>query len=435
MHRIVIVGGGAGGLELATRLGDKLGKSQRANITLIDRCPTHVWKPLLHEVATGSLDTHAHQIEYAAQAHWHHFEFVRGELIGLERAAKLLRLEAVFDAEGNGEEILPARNITYDTLVLALGSRTHFFEVPGAQANAITLDTLEQAELLRRRLLQTCMKNRARNTAGKQETLNIAIIGGGATGVELSAELRRMEKAFRQFGLHSSGHESDINVTLVEAGPRVLPALPARIASTTTELLGKLGIDVSLGDPVIEVERHQITTKGGRNIPADITIWAAGIKAPDVLASLDGLSVNRINQVKVSRSLQSETDPNVFAIGDCASCSWTEGRMVPPRAQAAHQQATYLARALRARVKEQSFGEFRYTDHGSLVSLGSLSAVGNLMGGVIGGNILIEGLVAKFMYAALYRKHLAAVCGRRRMVVDLVAHGLRRVAMPSVKLH
>ncbi|MFB9128565.1 NAD(P)/FAD-dependent oxidoreductase [Paraburkholderia dipogonis] len=435
MHRIVIVGGGAGGLELATRLGDKLGKSKRAHITLVDRCPTHVWKPLLHEVAAGSLDAHAHQIEYAAQAHWHHFEFVRGEMVGLERASQFLRLAPMFDTEGDNEEILPARCIEYDTLVLALGSQTHFFGVPGAQSNAIPLDTLAQAERLRRRLLQTCVKKAALNASGTQAAVHVAIIGGGATGVELSAELRKMEKAFRQFGLHASGRDSDINVTLLEAGPRILPALSTTVAEATTELLKKIGIEVSVADPVTEVGRHDVFTKNGRIIPADITIWAAGIKAPDVLASLDGIAVNRINQIKVSRSLQSETDPNVFAFGDCASCSWKEDRVVPPRAQAAHQQATFLAKALRARVEGRPLGGFSYIDHGSLVSLGSSSAVGNLMGGGVGRNLLVEGLVAKVMYAALYRKHLASVSGFRRTLVDLVVHGLRRAAMPRVKLH
>ncbi|TKC87930.1 NAD(P)/FAD-dependent oxidoreductase [Trinickia terrae] len=435
MHRIVVVGGGAGGLELATRLGDKLAKTKRAHVTLVDRCPAHVWKPLLHEVATGSLDTQVHQIEYAAQARWHHFDFVLGEMVGLDRASRRLQLAPVFDSESAGEEVLPARLIEYDTLVLALGSRTHFFGVPGAQANAITLDTVEQAERLRRRLLQTCVRNQAHRTAGGRETVNVAIIGGGATGVELAAELRRMEAGFRQFGLHASGRGSDIRVTLIEAGSRILPALPATVSTTASGLLAKLGIDVSLSDRVIEVGPHEVKTLSGRAIPADITIWAAGIKAPDCLASLDGISVNRINQVNVSRALQSETDPNVFALGDCASCSWTEGRMVPPRAQAAHQQAMFLAKAFRARIEGRPIGQFTYADHGSLVSLGSESAVGSLMSGIAGKSIFLEGLVAQLMYAALYRKHLAAVSGMRRALANLVAQALRRVTAPRVKLH
>lgn len=433
-HRIVIIGGGAGGLELATRLGDTLGKSSRAQITLVDRCPTHVWKPLLHEVAAGSLDTSAHQIEYAAQAHWHHFEFSQGELVGLDRNAKTLRLAPVVDAD-SGDEILPLRDLAYDTLVLALGSQTNFFGVPGAQENAIPLDTLEQAEKLRRRLLQTCIRKGKAATSTARQGVHVAIIGGGATGVELSAELRRMEKVFRQFGLHSPNQGRDISIILLEAGPRLLPALSLRVATATTNLLRKLGIQVSVGDPVTNVGEADVRTQSGRLLPADITIWAAGIKAPELLANLDGIAVNRINQVKVTRSLQSESDENVFALGDCASCTWKGDRFVPPRAQAAHQQAAFLAKTLRARIEGNPLPVFKYTDHGSLVSLGGASAVGSLMGGIIGGSILVEGLVARIMYASLYRKHIATVAGMRRMLLDCLVHGLRRVGMPRVKLH
>lgn len=435
MHRIVIIGGGAGGLELATRLGDRLGKSRRAEVVLIDRAPTHVWKPLLHEVATGSLDTQAHQIEFAAQARWHHFDFVLGEMTGVDRAMKRVHLAPMVDPENPNNEILPARNIEYDTLVLALGSRTHFFGVQGAQAHAVTLDTVDQAEGLRRRLLQTCIRNRNRRHAGAPETVRIAIVGGGATGIELAAELRNMERAFRKFGLHAADKESAIRVTVIEAGQRILPALPDRVSTATVQQLDRLAIEVSVGDPVIEVTRQAVKTRSGRIISADITIWAAGIKAPECLASLDGIAVNRSNQITVSQSLQSETDPSIFALGDCASCAWSDGRMVPPRAQAAHQQAMFLAKALRARIEGRALGQFAYSDYGSLVSLGPASAVGSLLGNAIGTSVMVEGLLARLMYAALYRKHLVAVSGWRRTFVGILAHALRRFMMPAVKLH
>src|ERR1700761_3198112 len=122
MHRIVIVGGGAGGLELATRLGNRLGKSGRAQVTLVDRCAVHVWKPLLHEVAAGSLDTHAHEIAYAAHSHWNGFTFVHGEMTALDRERRCVKIGPVFDSEDSETEVLPPRGLEYDTLVLALGS-------------------------------------------------------------------------------------------------------------------------------------------------------------------------------------------------------------------------------------------------------------------------------------------------------------------------
>ncbi|BCF95960.1 NADH dehydrogenase [Paraburkholderia sp. PGU19] len=433
MHRIVIVGGGAGGLELATRLGDRLGKLERAQVTLVDRWPAHVWKPLLHEVATGSLDTSTHQITYAAHAHWHHFGFVQGEMTGLNRSNREVSVAAVLDNDGT--EITPARNIPYDTLVLALGSRTHFFGVPGAQEHAITLDTLEQAELLRKRLLQACLKKRSFTGDVKDEAVNVAIIGAGATGVELAAGLRRMEDTFRQFGLLSSENGHEMRISLLEAGARVLPALPEKVSAATHGSLTDLGISISVSDPVNCVTANAVETKSGHLVPADVTIWAAGIKAPDVLASLDGLATNRINQLKVLKTLQSETDENIFALGDCASCAWTDSRMVPPRAQAAHQQAMFLFKALIARIGGRAPGSFSYKDYGSLISLGSATAVGSLSGRARSGNIFVQGLVARLMYAALYRKHLIAVSGLRQMAIAAIAHGLRRFATPRVKLH
>ncbi|SAK79939.1 NADH dehydrogenase [Caballeronia hypogeia] len=435
MHRIVIVGGGAGGLELATRLGDTMGREQKALITLVDACPTHVWKPLLHEVAAGSLDVDAHQIEYAAQAHWHHFSFALGEMVELDSGSRRLRLSEIRDDERPNEVVLPTRWIEYDTLVLALGSRTHSFGISGAETHAVTMDTLEQAERLRKRLLHTCVRNNALKEAGLHRTVKIAIIGGGATGVELAGELRRMEESFRKFGLHASEPTGDFEITVFEAGTRILPALPERISAMAQQMLQQLGVSVSLSDPIVEVSRDQIRTRSGHIATTDIVIWAAGIKAPAVLGCINGLAVNHINQVTVDGKLRSVSDDNIFALGDCASCSWTNDRSVPPRAQAAHQQAVYLAKAISARARGMAIGDFHYTDYGSLVSLGSSKAIGHLIGGFPGASLLLEGGLAKLMYTALYQKHRTAISGLRRTIVDVLAHRLRRMARPRVKLH
>jgi NADH dehydrogenase len=435
MHRIVIVGGGAGGLELATRLGNRLGKAGRAHVTLVDRCAVHVWKPLLHEVAAGSLDTHAHEIAYAAHAHWNGFTFVHGEMTALDRASRSVKIGPMFEADDSDAEVLPPRGLEYDTLVLALGSRTHFFGVPGAEEHAIALDTLEQAERLRKRLLQVCLRKRAHGTTETNEAVDIAIIGGGATGVELAAELRRMEHTLKQFRLLSESPRAAMRISLLERGDRVLPALAQRVSDTTRDTLEKMNISVKVSTSVTSVRPECVEVEGGVSIPADITIWAAGIRAPGVLASLDGIAVNHINQVKVTPSLQSETDANIFALGDCASCAWTADVLVPPRAQAAHQQAMFLCKALGARIEGRAIGAFMYKDHGSLVSLGSPTAVGSVAGITSTGKFFVEGFIAKLMYAALYRKHLVAVSGLRRTVFGLAAHGLGRLLAPRVKLH
>lgn len=435
MQRIVIVGGGAGGLELATRLGDRFRARQTAHIVLVDAHPTHLWKPVLHEVAAGSMDPFTHQLEYAAQAHWHHFEFRLGALIGLNRLAKTITLAAVHDADG--AELLPSRELAYDTLVIAIGSVTHFFNVAGAQQYALALDTVAQAQACHQRLLAACMRAHAHLAqAAAPPRLQIAIVGGGATGVELAAQLRQTAQILATYGISPLDPQQDICITIIEAGPRILPALPERVSKATADLLAKLKIEIMVNEQVSSVSERALLTASGKTLATDLTIWAAGIKAPAILSQLDGLATNPRGQLKVRATLQTESDPDIFAFGDCASCSWPEKQTtVPPRAQAAHQQANFLLRALTRRVKGASLPNFRYQDFGSLVSLGHFSAVGNLMGGIMGGNLLIDGLFARFMYTSLYRMHIAALHGFGWMVADTVAHWLRRSTAPKVKLH
>jgi NADH dehydrogenase len=448
LHRFIIVGGGAGGLELATRLGDKFGDasgkgSQRAQITLVDRYSTHIWKPLLHEVAAGSMDPFTQELPYAAQARWHGFEFQQGDLQKLDRATKRITLAPLVDAEEG--ELLPQRELEYDTLILAIGSTTAFFGIAGAQENSIALDTVDQAELFRKRLIAACIRAEYRapellpDNLPRPPRIQVAIVGGGATGVELSAELRNTAQVLHAYGLHKLDPKHDIGIVLIEAGQRILPALPERVSTATADLLDKLGVELMTGERVAEVGRTSITTASGKTVRADLTVWAAGIRAPAVLATLDGLSTNRLGQLIVRRTLQTELDDNIFALGDCAACPWPGGdksdRTVPPRAQAAHQQSSFLLKAFERRLENRPLQDYTYRDFGSLVSLGHYSAVGSLMGGLIGGNMLIEGLFARFMYMSLYRMHIAALHGYARMALDTIAHWLRRSTAPRVKLH
>jgi len=435
-RRIVIVGGGAGGLELATQLGNKLGKYQKAEIVLVDRSPTHLWKPLLHEVAAGSLDINTHQVEYIAQASWHHFEFQQGALQALDRERKCITVSASFDEDG--VEILPQREIGYDTLVISIGSVTNFFGVPGAEKHALALDTTSQAERFRRHLIAACM--RAQNNIGhrlsdEKPLVRIAIIGAGATGVELSAELRNTAQVLRAYGLHKLDPVKDVRLTIIESGPRILAALPERVSVETTKLLKTLHVEVLTGERVVDIQEHSVTTASGKEIIADLIVWAAGIRAPDVLPTL-GLPVNKQGQILVTQTLQTEIDKDIFAFGDCASCpSPATGKSVPPRAQAAHQQAKFLIKTLRLYLNDKPLPNFEFRDLGSLVSLGRLSAVGNLMGNLIGGSLLIEGIVARILYTSLYRMHVMALFGLGRMLLDTVTHWLRRRTTPRIKLH
>ena len=430
MQRIVVVGGGAGGLELATALGDRLGKRGRAQVTLVDRSRTHLWKPLLHEVAAGSMDIHAHQLDYLAQARWHGFTFALGALAGLERQSHHVLVAAATDDEG--KEILPARRIPYDSLVIAIGSESNDFGTPGVREHAFTIDNAWQAHLFHRRLVNTCARA---NYANDGRVLHIAIVGAGATGVELSAELHNTLRVLSAYGLENFRPERQIRISLLEAGPRILPGLPEYIAEETKRTLEQLNVEVLLGDPVVEVTERTVKTRSGREVPAEFTVWAAGIRCPAILAGLDGLESNRLNQLVVRDTLQATRDDDVFALGDCAAAPWKPDRAVPPRAQAAHQQASHLAKTLERRLAGRPPTPFRYRDFGSLVSLGNYQSVGTLMGFATGGTVRVEGWIAKMFYISLYRLHVWALHGFWRMALDTLARMIRSQTDPKVKLH
>jgi NADH dehydrogenase len=434
LHQIVIVGGGAGGLELATRLGDKLGKRGRAAITLIDKTRSHVWKPKLHEIAAGSMDIGEHEVDFLAQSHWHHFRYRIGEMIGLDRERREVEVAAFVDEEG--EQVTPQRKFRYDTLVIAVGSQSNDFGTPGVDAHAMKLECLADARRFNQRLVNACIRAHAQAGPVQPHQLQVAIIGAGATGVELSAELHRTVRQVVAYGLDRIDPDKDIRLNLIEAADRVLPALPERLSKATEGLLRKLGVVVHTKAKVAEVLPEGVRLADGRIIAAELVVWAAGVKAPEVLKDLAGLESNRINQLLVGPTLQTTRDENVFAFGDCAACPWPErGGTVPPRAQAAHQQAMHLVTQIRRRLAGKPLLAYRYRDFGSLVSLGEFSTVGNMMGALVGGSLMIEGYFARLMYQSLYKMHELALHGASKVVLETLARMITRRTEPRVKLH
>lgn len=434
-HRIVIVGGGAGGLELATRLGDTLGRNGLAHVTLIEKARTHFWKPHLHEIAAGSVDMHVHATDYLAQSHWHHFRYRAGEMVGLDRERRLVHVAPVIDDDG--QPVTRPYTRGYDTLVIAVGSQTNDFGTPGVAEHAIALETPWQAERFHRRLVNACLRAHMQETPLDPRQLQVAIVGAGATGVELAAELHRATRVLVSYNLERIDPERDIRLHLIEAGPRILPALPERIAASATALLQGLGIRVHTGARVTAVTPQGVQLAGGDLIPAELVVWAAGVRAPDFLKDLGGLETNRLNQLVVTPTLQTTRDPAIFAIGDCAAAPWVghDGATVPPRAQAAHQQASHLVGQLRRRLRGQPLQPWHYRDFGSLVSLGEYSTVGNLMGALVGGNLWVEGLFARTMYLSLYKMHQVALHGYWKTALGSASRLLTRGTEPRVKLH
>ena len=435
MHKIVIVGGGAGGLELATKLGDTLGKNKKAEITLIDCTKTHVWKPLLHEIAAGSMNPDKHKLEYMAQAHWHHFRFRLGRMDRLNRRKKEVSIASYIDEDG--KEIIPRRSFKYDTLVISVGSTTNDFGIKGAAEHSIALDTQEQAEVFHQKLHHAILKAQTQKKAIQPGQLEVVIVGAGATGVELAAELHKATREMTAYGIDRINPDRDIKISIIEASSRLLPALPKKLSHSVALELGKLHVHLYLGERVTEVSAKGIKTHTKKIISSSLVVWAAGVKAPDFLKNIDGLETNRINQLMVNSSLQTTKDDSIFAFGDCAACP-IDGtdQYVPPRAQAAHQQANLLFRSMKLRVKGKiHLPRYVYKDYGSLVNLGTYSTVGNLMGSLIGDSMFIEGIIARLMYQSLYKMHLMALHGFMSMALQSLARMITRRSEAQVKLH
>jgi NADH dehydrogenase len=434
LHRITIVGGGAGGLELAVRLGKKLGKKNKAKITLVDASRTHLWKPLLHQVAAGTLDSHADEREYFALARSNHFDFRLGYMDGLSREKKEIYLAPTIDE--NGEELLPRQALCYDTLVIALGSQTNDFGTLGARENCIMLDSLPAAERFHKKLINCCLRAQSQAQAAGEGRFTVTIIGGGATGVELAAELHMTTKILSSYGLVNFHPEKDLKIVIVDAAPRLLQMLPERLSDAVAKELRSIAVEVHTNEKVVEVSKEGVMMASGKFIPSGIVVWAAGIKAPEFLKEIDGLESNRINQLVVNRHLQTTRDPAIFALGDCCACPQGEGLpAVPPRAQSAHQQAATLAKSLTRMLQDKSLLEFTYKDYGSLVSLGNYSTVGSLMGALASGSIFIEGTMAKWMYWSLHKHHQVAVNGLFHTWLATWVETIDRVRNPRIKLH
>lgn len=423
-YEIVIMGGGAGGLELAARLGRRLGsRLGPQKILLIDRAQTHIWKPTLHEIAAGTMDAHQEGLSYVILARRNHFSFSFGDIVNVDAAERTVSLAGIVDHAG--ATIVPARRISFTCAVLATGSGSNFFGTPGA-GHARVLEKAADAERFQRELLEAF----TRTAFSAKRQLDIAIVGGGATGVELAAELLEAHELM-QPALAPEQHFR-LGISVVEAGPRILAGLPGRISDKARAALEARGVRVLVESPVTALHANGLFI-GDQAIEADIIIWAAGIKAADINAGF-GLATNRANQFVVDAQLQTSV-AGIHALGDCAACAWGD-QQVPARAQAAHQQAAFLADLLHARLRGRPFTRtFLYRDLGSLVSLGERNGLGSLMGVLGGRHFFVEGLVAKGMYMALHLGHHRIILGTANTIVLALARLLQRRVSGRLKLH
>jgi NADH dehydrogenase len=430
--RIVIIGGGAAGLELATILGNKLGKENLAEIHLVDQNLTNLWKPLWHEAAAGTLSMAENEINYINQSYKHNFSFHLGSLTAIERKHKFIKIS---NAKSNltGEEILPARQLNYDYLVIAVGSVHNNFNTPGVEDYCYFLDSLAECKLFQQQIISKFLKIQERIAS----PTNIVIIGGGATGVELASELHYAFKQNLSYSKEKAENGKLFNLSLIESGPRILSAMPDNISNKIVGQLTTLGIKIYPNEKAVNITKNQVTTSSGLNLPADLIVWAAGIKAPDFLATL-GLTTDKNNKLLVKPTLQIISDENIFALGDCANCQIAsdEAGLVPATAQAARQQAIWLATALTDLIKKHKpLGSFKFKDYGSIVTVRHNNAFGYIKGDSRLSNITLRGKFALLVYRCLYRRHQAILHGWWSTILLVISDTLLRTVRPRLKLH
>ena len=433
-EKIVVVGGGAGGLELVIKLARKYRKNDAVDITRIDCNPTHIWKPLLHEIATGSLNSNHDETSYLMLARKYRFSFILGRVNQVDLNKTLLHLEPINDNDGNA--VVAERSVSYSKLVLSVGSLCNDFGTPGVEDHCLLLDTRAQAERFHQNFINELHRiNASANFGGQlnEDDLSVVIVGAGATGVELAADLHNVAKRLPDYGFGEFSSDA-LRVMIVEAAPRILAQLPERISQSVTKELLDIGVQIQTDTMVSGIDADAVVTKNGQRIPADLVVWAAGIKAPAFIAQ-SGLPCDRLGRVEVNTFLHVEGNESVFAIGDCCACPMADGSMVPPRAQSAHQMASVAYKNLVASINGNKLTPFVYKDFGSLISLSEFSTVGNLMGNLMKGSVFIEGWLARLFYLSLYRMHQSAVHGFGAMLLIMLGDTIYKATRAKIKLH
>ena len=312
--------------------------------------------------------------------------------------------------------------------MLAIGSQSNDFGTKGVKENCFFLDGSEQAKMFQKRFLESVLKF----SFNDDHDVKIAIVGGGATGIELSADLYNAAAHLNDYGFGKL-KRTNINVTLIEAGPRLIPALTEKVSAAALSELTKTGVDVRLNTMVTEALEDGLITKDGEKIEADLMVWAAGVKAPEFTKEF-GFETNRLNQIEIKDTLQTTVDDSVYVIGDCAALI-QDGKPIPPRAQAAHQMAKVCGKNIVAALEGKPLQAFKFNDKGSLLSFSHFGTVGNLMGNLTKGDMFIEGKIARMAYLSLYRMHQVALHGWVKTALILLVGQINRFLRPSMKLH
>ncbi|WP_158773560.1 NAD(P)/FAD-dependent oxidoreductase [Cobetia sp. L2A1] len=465
--RIVIVGGGAGGLELAVRLA----RAGHDDVVLVDRQTTHVWKPRLHEVAAGLGRRHVDALGYAGLAETWGFRFECGTLESIDVEHQQITLASIHgpisecSIDGQSRALpqdtrieVPSRVLDYRQLVLALGGVTPDMGVEGVLEHACLLDTPEDAERIAERYSRGLLAHHVRHgmsvceTAGEtdestQAAVNtpyrVVIVGSGATGVELAAYLASGAHSALEAPAHG---DNEVEITILEATETFMPGVSETLREAIHQRLVAAGIRIELSCQVSAVTPDQVKTAAQEGdetsesiFASDLVIWAAGRVGPPIVERIEALASNKKRQWSVTNGLQCLEQDAIFALGDC-SC--IENSPVPPTAQVASEQAEFLAEELPRRLKGEAPREFVFDDKGTLLSLGAAGSVGELTGkltdrfsGQGHDDLQVRGRFARAAYHGLQRQHQFVLLGPVKGTAEAVSDAFRRTLSPRLKVH
>ena len=347
--RVVILGAGFGGLTAARAMADI------AHVTVVDRHNFQTFLPLLYQVSTAGLaaDHVAHPIRGALRKSG--VQFRMGSPISVDHKNKSIKLDS--------SEVLE-----FDQLIVALGSITADFGVPGVTEHALGMKSVSEALLIRAEVMR-----RFEDLCRFQDDtiFSISIVGGGPTGVEMAGAFAELVRGpLKHDQAHAAAH---IRITLIEAGPRILPMFSEKLSARAKKDLEKLGVQVLLNTAVAQIRPRTILIKDGEPIPSEVTIWAAGVKGEPAAEKLNLPLVN--TRIDVNETLQVKNYPNIFAIGDIAGFVADNGRFLPMVAPVAMQQGRFIAKQIRRLTNAEPLQPFKYIDKGSMATIGRHKAI------------------------------------------------------------
>ncbi|HEY8314257.1 MAG TPA: NAD(P)/FAD-dependent oxidoreductase [Candidatus Baltobacteraceae bacterium] len=398
--RIVILGGGFAAIATTQRL-ERLLRADEAEIVLISRENFSLFTPMLPEVSSGALDVR------------HIVTPVRSQL---KRARFVLAEVDAFDARARSVTYTHTltgmtESIRYDHLIVALGSSTSTFGLPGIAERAFALKTLEDAGILRNRFMWLLeLADSARDEAERRRLLTLVVVGGGFTGVETAGEMVELFRSVERFYPHVE--REDIRIALIEGGPALLPGLPARMGSYSANALARRGVEIVLGDNVKAADEDGLELQSGRRIETRTIVWSAGVRPSPIVAAAD-LPHGKSGAIVVDAQMRVNGFEDLWAIGDCAAISDGKGGSYPQTAQHAIREGPVLAHNVVAAIRGQAGKPFRYDSLGMMASLGARKAVAQLPG-----DRVLTGFLAWVLWRGYYLSRLPGLERKLRVAFD-----------------